>query len=123
LVLIELKELKKLISLFGLFVFLLICLILSENPSKVMQLFVKYLTFLYNHGYFFQKNKVKIKTIIGGLFLQLSLGLFVMKTDFGYYFFKFISDEMQKFLFFTDHGTKLVFGQNIEDHYITFKVI
>jgi nucleoside permease NupC len=66
--------------------------------------------------------KVKVKTVIGGLFLQLSLGIFVMKTVFGYTLFKFISDEIQKFLFFTDHGTRLVFGDKFEDHYIAFKV-
>jgi CNT family concentrative nucleoside transporter len=69
----------------------------------------------------FDKTKIVFETVIGGLFLQLTLGLLVMKTDFGYYFFRFLGDEIQNFLYFNDYGTRLVFGQ-IEDHFIAFKV-
>lgn len=40
----------------------------------------------------------------------------------GYYLFKFIGDQMQTFLFFTDSGVKLVFGDKFEQHFIAFKV-
>lgn len=45
-----------------------------------------------------------------------------MRSNFGFSFFKFIGDKVQEFLFFTDNGTRLVFGESFEDHFIAFKV-
>ena len=93
------QNMSSMISMFGLFSFIAFCFVLSENPSRV-----------------------KVKTVVGGLFLQLALGLFVMRANLGYFLFKFIVEQIQVFLSFTDAGTRLVFG-NIEDHYIAFKAI
>ena len=67
-------------------------------------------------------DKVKINTIIGGLILQAVFGLFVMRSKFGYQLFRWIGEEIKKFLFFTDNGTRLVFG-NINDHYFAFRAL
>ncbi len=54
--------------------------------------------------------------------LQFALAVFVLRTTFGYYLFKFLGDEVEKFLAFTDEGSKLVFGSNYLDHFFVFKV-
>jgi CNT family concentrative nucleoside transporter len=54
--------------------------------------------------------------------LQLTLAYFVMRSSFGYNFFKFLSEMMQKFLDLTDYGSVLVFGENYQDHFFAFKV-
>lgn len=45
-----------------------------------------------------------------------------MRSDFGYYLFKFCGNQIEKFLSYTDYGSRLVFGSNFEDHYFVFKV-
>ena len=45
-----------------------------------------------------------------------------MRTSFGYYLFKFFGDQVEKFLAFTDEGSKLVFGDRYLDHFFVFKV-
>ena len=71
---------------------------------------------------FYLKKKIRFRCVLGGLILQFMLGYFVMRSNFGYNFFKFIGNMIQKFLFFTDNGTRLVFGDNYQDHFFAFKV-
>ena len=68
-------------------------------------------------------SSINIRTVIVGFMLQFALAVFVMRTSFGYYLFKFLGDEVEKFLAFTDEGSKLVFGSTYLDHFFVFKVI
>lgn len=61
--------------------------------------------------------------IINGVLFQLSLGLIVIRNEFGFKFLKFLSEKVVEFLDFSDSGSKLVFGENFLDHYFAFKVI
>jgi pyrimidine nucleoside transport protein len=45
-----------------------------------------------------------------------------LRTEFGYKLFKFLSDQVTKFLSFTDQGSQLVFGDKYTDHIFAFKV-
>lgn len=54
--------------------------------------------------------------------MQIVLGVFVMRTEFGIYFFKFLGKQIDKFLSFTDYGSRLVFGVKHTDHFFAFKV-
>jgi nucleoside permease NupC len=59
---------------------------------------------------------------MSGVLMQIILGVFVMRTQLGYHFFKFAGGEIDKFLSFTDYGSRLVFGVNHKDHFFVFKV-
>ena len=54
--------------------------------------------------------------------MQIILGVFVMRTLFGFHLFKFLGKEIDKFLSYTDYGSRLVFGINHKDHFFAFKV-
>jgi pyrimidine nucleoside transport protein len=99
LLVIELSDITNLGSLLGLLAFILMSILISNNPRQI-----------------------KLQPILGGLFLQFALGLFVIRSSFGYQLFKSIGDKVQDFLYLTDHGTMLVFGPNLTDHFVAFKV-
>jgi nucleoside permease NupC len=58
-----------------------------------------------------------------GILLQFILGVFILRTDFGFKLFKFLSEKITNFLDYTEEGCKLVFGNLYKDHYFAFKVI
>ena len=60
--------------------------------------------------------------MLGGIILQALFGLLVLRSKFGYQLFKWIGDEVKKFLYFTNNGTKLVFGDKFDDHYFAMRV-
>jgi hypothetical protein len=45
-----------------------------------------------------------------------------MRSEFGYEMFKFLGDQTEKFLSFTDVGSQLVFGDSFKEHFFVFKV-
>lgn len=63
-----------------------------------------------------------MRIIINGILLQLTLGLIVIRNEFGFKCLKFISEKVVEFLNFSDSGSLLVFGENFQDHYFAFKV-
>ncbi|XP_074659277.1 solute carrier family 28 member 3-like isoform X2 [Tubulanus polymorphus] len=91
---------RQLISLAGFLMFLFFLFIFSKNPSKV-----------------------KWRTVIWGLAIQFVLGIVILRTDFGFKAFKYLGDQAQEFLKFTDYGSSFVFGKNYEDHLFAFKVL
>ena len=68
-------------------------------------------------------SKIDLRILISGVLMQLILGVFVMRTKLGYHFFKFAGGEIDKFLSFTDYGSRLVFGVNHKDHFFAFKAM
>jgi nucleoside permease NupC len=97
--LFEITNVSRVGSLIGLIGYILICIMLSHDPSKI-----------------------KLETIFGGLILQFGLGMMVLRSEFGYNVFKSIGDTVQNFLALSDAGTTMVFGQNLQEHFLVFKV-
>lgn len=58
-----------------------------------------------------------------GLEIQFIFGVFLLRTEFGYKLFRYLSDQVTKFLGYTDQGSMLVFGEKYTDHIFAFKVI
>lgn len=56
------------------------------------------------------------------LLVQYIFGVFVLKFDFGFELFRFFGDTVEKFLAFTDTGSRVVFGENFDEHFFIFKV-
>ncbi len=63
------------------------------------------------------------RPVLWGLGLQITLGVIILRWDKGYWAFKFLGEQVQRFLEFTDEGSKFVFGEEgIEKHPVAFKV-
>jgi nucleoside permease NupC len=67
--------------------------------------------------------QINFRIVISGVLIQIILGVIVMRTRFGFYLFKFLGNQVAKFLNYTDYGTRLVFGVKHTDHFFAFKVI
>jgi CNT family concentrative nucleoside transporter len=80
------------VALFGIVVFLSLIMALSRNPSKI-----------------------EWRTVAAGLFLQVALALFVIKTEWGRELFLFLGAVVGKFLAFSDQGARFVFGVFVDE--------
>ena len=47
----------------------------------------------------------------------------LMRTEFGYKFFRFVSNQVTVFLEYTNRGSMLVFGPKYVDHPFAFQVL
>lgn len=97
----SIKETYNLVSLIGLACFVSLAILMSAHPSKI-----------------------NWRILIAGLEVQFILGVILMRTEFGYQLFKFLSDQVTIFLGYTDRGTNLVFGSFLvtETNVFAFKV-
>lgn len=77
----------RLVSLGGICCFLLIAFLLSEH-----------------------KRFVNWNQVLWGLSLQFSLGMFVLRTQFGRDLFNVFGDKITTFLNYTNHGSSFIFG-------------
>lgn len=91
---------ERLISLFGLFVFIGISYTVSVN-----------------------RQAVRWRPVLWGVALQFILAVIILRTRIGYTIFKFLGDLVSQFLNFSDEGAKFVFGENLQEHFIAFKVL
>lgn len=91
---------NRLISLIGIFVFVGISYALSVN-----------------------RRGIRWVPVLWGIALQLIFGVLILKTKPGFAVFKFFGDIVNQFLTYSDAGSKFVFGDNFEEHYIAFKVL
>ncbi|RNA39661.1 solute carrier family 28 member 3 [Brachionus plicatilis] len=98
----SIKETYNLVSLIGLASFVLLSILMSAHPSKI-----------------------NWRILFAGLQVQFVLGVVLMRTEFGYQLFKFLSEQVTIFLGYTDRGTNLVFGSFLvaEKKYFAFKSI
>lgn len=55
--------------------------------------------------------------------MQFYIGIICLRVEFGYLFFKFLGDQMNKFLNYANEGSALVFGVDFRDHFFAFGVI
>ena len=95
----SIKEIYNLVSLAGLATFVLFAVLISAHPSKI-----------------------NMRILVAGLEIQFILGVILMRTEFGYQFFKFLSGQVTTFLEYTDRGSQLVFDKSYTDHIFAFKV-
>ncbi|RNA09234.1 solute carrier family 28 member 3 [Brachionus plicatilis] len=94
----NISSVYNIISLIGFVIFILLCVIMSKDPTNV-----------------------NMNIIVNGVIFQLYLGLIVIRNEFGFKCLKFISEKVVEFLDSSDSGSKLVFGENFRDHYFAFK--
>lgn len=66
--------------------------------------------------------KINWRVLIVGLEIQFILGVILMRTEFGYKLFKFVSGQVTVFLEYTNRGSQLVFGDKYTDHIFAFQV-
>lgn len=91
---------ERFISFIGLFVMMFIAWLLSDN-----------------------KKKLDFRVILGGLFLQLVLGLLILKTSPGQAFFVFAKDIVDQVIALSDAGAAFLFGDGFKEHFFAFKVL
>ncbi|XP_035825056.1 solute carrier family 28 member 3-like [Aplysia californica] len=87
-------------SLPGLAVFILIPLLLSENPGRI-----------------------NWHTVIWGIGLQFLSAVFVLRWETGRDTIMWVQDRFQEFFDNADHGSRFLFGDSYRDHYIIFGAI
>ena len=69
------------------------------------------------------KRKVDLRIVVGGMLLQFSLAVLILKTTYGQYFFSSLGDFFKSLLDYVDAGSGFVFGQGFEEHFFAFKVL
>ena len=67
--------------------------------------------------------KIKWDILLVGIEIQFVLGVLLLRTEFGYKLFEFVSAEVTKFLRYTDQGSMLVFGETYTDHSFAFQIL
>ena len=77
----------------------------------------------------FTKNKlidyifqVNWRTVLFGSLLQISFGLLILRTDFGFQAFSWFGELVTTFINFVDHGAAFLFGNGFREHFFAFKV-
>ncbi|XP_046373166.2 solute carrier family 28 member 3-like isoform X2 [Haliotis rufescens] len=91
---------SNLVSLVGIITFIIVLFLLSSSPTQV-----------------------RWRPVLGGFTLQFYFAVLILKWDIGYRVFYFLGKEIQKFLAFTDFGSKFVFGDKYTDHIFAMKVL
>lgn len=91
---------ERLISALGLFVFLGVAYALSIN-----------------------RRAIRWQPVLWGIALQLIFGVLILKTESGFAIFDWLGKLVSQFLNFSDSGAKFVFGENLEERFIAFKVL
>ena len=67
--------------------------------------------------------QVDWRPVVWGIGLQFLLGVIILRWSAGYYFFRFLGDQVKVFLDYTDEGSKFVFGEEgYLQHRMAFKV-
>ena len=63
-------------------------------------------------AFLFSSNRqaIRLKTVLLGLFLQIVFAIFVLRFDFGRYLLEFAGHGVDKFLEYSFAGSQLVFG-------------
>ncbi|OMJ26902.1 Sodium/nucleoside cotransporter 2 [Smittium culicis] len=65
-------------------------------------------------------RKIEWYTVITGQFIQLLLGIIVIKTEAGLQFFKWLSDVARGLLSFADSGSEFLFGSSLISTFPSF---
>ena len=60
--------------------------------------------------------------LLSGIEIQFIFAVLLMRTEFGYQLFKYLSAQVTVFLEYTDRGSSLVFGEKYTDHRFAFQV-
>ena len=60
--------------------------------------------------------------MLSGIEIQFIFAVLLMRTEFGYQLFKYLSAQVTVFLEYTDRGSSLVFGEKYTDHRFAFQV-
>ncbi|GAB5441182.1 MAG: nucleoside transporter C-terminal domain-containing protein [Fuerstiella sp.] len=69
------------------------------------------------------KSKFPWRVVTGGLLLQISLVVIILKTERGRNFFRTLGDGFERLLGFVDDGCRLVFGDDFTNFYFAFRVL
>ncbi|XP_077983269.1 solute carrier family 28 member 3-like [Glandiceps talaboti] len=95
----------------------------SKRPANMMS-FVGLIAIIFS-CFLFSKHpsKVKWRPVIWGFILQFCLAITILRTEWGFKAFKFLGEEVTKFLNYTDAGSEFVFGKLWYNHYLAFKVL
>src|SRR5690554_4994186 len=62
------------------------------------------------YGLSTSRKNIKWKTVLTGIFLQITFGLLILKTPFGRQFFDVIKNAFNAILAFTNEGSAFIFG-------------
>ena len=76
-------------------------------------------------GYLCSNNRSRIPwtTVLWGIGLQLILAVLILKTTFGLMLFQLLGKGAGQFLDFADAGSRFLFGDGFEEHFLAFKVL
>lgn len=69
------------------------------------------------------RKNINKRTILAGVFIQFILGVLILKTTFGSYFFAIANEFVSKILSFSDQGAMMIFGEGFREHYFAFSVL
>jgi len=97
---VALDEPRNLVSISGTATYLILLYLTSINPAKV-----------------------KWEPVVVGLYMQVIMGILVLRTTFGFDTFEWMGDRVTEFLTYADAGSIFVFGENYTDHFFAFAAL
>uniref|UniRef100_H2ZLR9 Sodium/nucleoside cotransporter n=1 Tax=Ciona savignyi TaxID=51511 RepID=H2ZLR9_CIOSA len=68
-------------------------------------------------------NQVKWRPVFWGLFIQVCMGMIILRTQAGFDAFNWLGSLAQTFINYTNAGAAFLFGPNYMDHFFAFKVL
>uniref|UniRef100_F6TJL2 Sodium/nucleoside cotransporter n=1 Tax=Ciona intestinalis TaxID=7719 RepID=F6TJL2_CIOIN len=95
----------------------------SKRPEQLIS-GAGYLVFLF--GLFITSkypSRVIWRPVFWGLFIQVCLGMIILRTQAGFDAFNWLGSLAQTFINYVDAGASFVFGKNYLDHAFAFKVL
>jgi pyrimidine nucleoside transport protein len=79
--------------------------------SRRFQSFIGYIVLiLLSFALSYNPRKIQWRPVVGGLFLQMVLGVIVLRTRWGYDLFDALGNQVQALLSYSDAGASFVFG-------------
>ncbi|GAA6223197.1 solute carrier family 28 member 3, partial [Lates japonicus] len=91
---------RQLVSFFGLLLLIFLMMLFSKHPFRWSW-----------------------QTLFCGIGLQFVFGLLILRTTFGVRALAWLGKQAEKFMSFTDVGSRFVFGASYTDHFFVFKVM
>jgi hypothetical protein len=82
----------------------------DNNSSRFVSLFGLSVFIFLCWAFSWHRSQVSWRPVIGGFVLQFILALFILRTQAGFNFFKFIGDQISILLDYTKAGSSFVYG-------------
>ncbi|PAA69919.1 hypothetical protein BOX15_Mlig026019g1 [Macrostomum lignano] len=94
-----------------------------QNPANITSACGLLLLLLLSLAVSAHPERVNFRPVAGGVVLQLIFAALILRTSWGYSLFNFLGDRAAEFIAHCQQGSKFVFGETYQEHFIAFAVL